>query len=309
MPNRTTLIAAALAIACAFAQAATLRVANQGDALSMDPHSLNESLQLSFTGNIYEPLVARGKQLELVPGLATKWTLVSPTVWRFDLRKGVTFHDGTPFTADDVLFTFKRAAADGSDMKSYTAPIKDVRKIDDTTVEIETLAPFPILPDTLTTLYMMSKKWSEDNKATVPVDRRKGIENTASFKANGTGPYRLKERQPGSKTVLVANPRYWGKVDGNVDEVIFTPIGNDATRVAALLSGEIDLMEPAPLQDVDRLRASPNLKVMQGPELRTIFLGPAARRCKARTDRSPAPGAGSVRAGRVDRGRPPARRR
>ena len=243
MPNRTTLIAAALAIACAFAQAATLRVANQGDALSMDPHSLNESLQLSFTGNIYEPLVARGKQLELVPGLATKWTLVSPTVWRFDLRKGVTFHDGTPFTADDVLFTFKRAAADGSDMRSYTAPIKDVRKIDDTTVEIETLAPFPILPDTLTTLYMMSKKWSEDNKATVPVDRRKGIENTASFKANGTGPYRLKERQPGSKTVLVANPRYWGKVDGNVDEVIFTPIGNDATRVAALLSGETALAD------------------------------------------------------------------
>ena len=273
MLNRTTLMAAALALACGLAQAATLRVANQGDALSMDPHSLNESLQLSFTGNIYEPLVARGKQLELVPGLATKWTLVSPTVWRFDLRKGVTFHDGTPFTADDVLFSFKRAAAEGSDMKSYTAPIKDVRKIDDTTVEIETLAPFPILPDTLTTLYMMSKKWSEDNKATVPVDRRKGIENTASFKANGTGPYRLKERQPGSKTVLVANPRYWGKVDGNVDEVIFTPIGNDATRVAALLSGEIDLMEPAPLQDVDRLRASPNLKVMQGPELRTIFLG------------------------------------
>ncbi|HRI17157.1 MAG TPA: ABC transporter substrate-binding protein [Burkholderiaceae bacterium] len=273
MTYRARIAATLLACACGIASAATLRVANQGDALSMDPHSLNESLQLSFTGNIYEPLVARGKQLELVPGLATSWKLVSPTVWRFELRKGVAFQDGTPFTADDVVFSFKRAAADGSDMKSYTAPIKEVRRIDDLTVEIETQAPFPILPDTLTTLFMMSKKWSEDNKALVPVDRRKGVENTASFKANGTGPYRLKERQPGSRTVLVRNPRYWGAVDGNVDEVIFTPIGNDATRVAALLSGEIDLMEPAPLQDIDRLRASPNIKVMQGPELRTIFLG------------------------------------
>ncbi|MBK6863156.1 MAG: ABC transporter substrate-binding protein [Ideonella sp.] len=273
MLNKTTLIAAAIALACGVAAAATLCVANQGDALSMDPHSLNESLQLSFTGNIYEPLVARGKQLELAPGLATSWKMVSPTVWRFELRKGVTFHDGTPFTADDVVFTFKRAAADGSDMKSYTAPIKEVRKVGDAAVEIETAAPFPILPDTLSTLYIMSRKWCEDNKATVPVDRRKGVENTASFKANGTGPYRLKERQPGSKTVVVRNPRYWGPVEGNADEVIFTPIGNDATRVAALLSGEIDLMEPAPLQDVERLRASPNLKVMQGPELRTIFLG------------------------------------
>ena len=87
----------------------------------------------------------------------------------------------------------------------------------------------------------MSKKWCEDNKAEKPVDRRKGIENTASFKANGTGPYRLKERQPSVKTVLVRNFNWWGKQDGNVDEVVFTPIGNDATRVAALLSGEIDL--------------------------------------------------------------------
>jgi peptide/nickel transport system substrate-binding protein len=120
---------------------------------------------------------------------------------------------------------------------------------------------------------MMSKKWSETNKAEKPVDRRKGIENTASFKANGTGPFRLKERQPGTRTVLVRNLNYWDKVDTNVDEVVFTPIGSDATRVAALLSGEIDVMEPVPLQDVERVKANPNLVVMQGPELRTIFLG------------------------------------
>jgi peptide/nickel transport system substrate-binding protein len=268
-----SLIAAALALACTGAQAATLRVADVGDVLSMDPHSLNETLQLSFTGNVYEALVARGKDMKLVPALATKWTQTSPTVWRFELRKGVKFHDGTPFSADDVLFTFQRGAADGSDMKGYTAPIKDVRKVSDSVVEIETNAPFPILPDTLTSLYVMSKKWCEDNKAERPVDRRKGVENTASFRANGTGPFRLKERQPSARTVIVRNLNYWDKVEGNVDEVIFTPIGSDATRVAALLSGEVDVMEPVPLQDVDRVKASANLDVLQGPELRTIFLG------------------------------------
>jgi peptide/nickel transport system substrate-binding protein len=260
-----------LSVGCA--QAVTLRVANQGDAQSMDPHSLNESLQLTFTNNVYEPLVARDRQLNLTPGLATRWTQVQPSVWRFELRRGVTFHDGTPFTADDVLFSLARAAGPGSDMQSYTSSFKEVRKVDAHTVEVETQAPFPILPDVLTNVFVMSKKWCEDNKALTPVDRRKGIENAASFKANGTGPFRLKERQPSSRTVLVRNGTYWGKVDGNVTEVIFTPIGNAATRVAALLSGEVDLMEPVPLQDVERIKASPGLKVMQGPELRTIFLG------------------------------------
>ena len=263
----------ALLLAAGAVSAATLRVANQGDALSMDPHSLNETLQLSFTGNIYEGLVARGKDMKLVPALATKWTQASPTVWRFELRKGVKFHDGTPFSADDVVFSFGRGAADGSDMKGYTSPIKAVRKVNDFTVDIETNAPFPILPDTLTSLYMLSKKWCEDNKAERPVDRRKGVENAASFRANGTGPFRLKERQPSTRTVIVRNFNYWGQVEGNVDEVVFTPIGNDATRVAALLSGEIDVMEPVPLQDVERIKASGNLDVLQGPELRTIFLG------------------------------------
>jgi peptide/nickel transport system substrate-binding protein len=273
MKLKTTVVAAALALAFGVASAATLRVANQGDATSMDPHSLNESLQLSVTGNLYEPLVGRDEKLALKPALATGWRQTSPTVWRFDLRKGVTFHDGTPFTADDVVFSFKRAAGEGSDMKSYTASVKEVRKIDSHTVEIETTAPFPILPDVISLVYIMSKKWCEDNKAELPVDRRKGIENAASFRANGTGPFRLRERQPTQRTTMQRNPTYWGKIEGNVTEVIFTPIGNDATRVAALLSGEIDLMEPVPLQDVGRIQGNANLKVMQGPELRTIFLG------------------------------------
>ena len=270
--------AAIVIVACVMgavggAHAKTIRIGNQGDALSLDPHSLNESLQLSVTGNVYEPLVGRNKDLSLAPGLATSWSQPTPTVWRFELRKGVTFHDGTPFTADDVLFSFARAAADGSDMKSYTNDIKEVRKAGDFVIEIETKAPFPILPDVISLVYVMSKKWAETNQATRPVDRRKGVENAASFRANGTGPFRVRERQPGVKTTFSRNGTYWGTIDGNVTEVVYTPITNDATRVAALISGEIDVMEPVPVQDIARVNSSANAKAMTGPELRTIFLG------------------------------------
>jgi len=276
MNRMKTLLAAAIvagALAAPCAQAVTFRYADQGDAISMDPYALNESLQLTLMGNVYEPLVGRGKQLELIPILATSWKQTSPTVWRFNLRKGVKFHDGTPFTADDVIFSYERARSDGSDMKTYVGPIKEIRKIDDLTVDIITSEPFPILPDTINVWFIMSKSWCEKNNATAPVDVRKGKENAATLKANGTGPFMVKSREPGVRTVFVANPGYWTKVESNVTEAVFTPIGNAATRVAALISGDIDMMEPAPLQDLERLSANPALKVLQGPELRTIFLG------------------------------------
>ena len=105
------------------------------------------------------------------------------------------------------------------------------------------------------------------------MDRRKGIENTASFKANGTGPFRVRERQPNVRTVFTRNQTYWGKIEGNAQEIIFTPIANPATRVAALISGEVDVMEPVPVQDIARVNASPTARVISGPELRTMFLG------------------------------------
>ncbi|RYF01204.1 MAG: ABC transporter substrate-binding protein [Comamonadaceae bacterium] len=255
------------------AHAQTIRVANQGDALSMDPHSLNESLQLSVTGNVYEPLIGRNKDLSLAPALATAWKQTSPTVWRIELRRGVQFHDGTPFMADDVLFSLQRTQAEASDMKSYTNDFKEVRKLDDYTVEIETKTPYPILPEVLTLVYMMSKSWCETNQAVLPVDRRKGVENAASFRANGTGPFRVRERQPNVRTVFTRNGSYWGTIESNAAEVVYTPIANDATRVAALLTGEVDVMEPVPLQDLERINGSSVARAVTGPELRTIFLG------------------------------------
>ena len=274
MSLKKSVVAAAilsvLATASLMAGAQTIRIANQGDALSLDPHSLNESLQLSVAANVYETLTGRNKDLSLAPLLATSWKQTSPNVWRFELRKGVQFHDGTPFTADDVVFSFARAKGDGSDMKATLSDIKEVRKVGDLAVEIETNGAFPILPDVISLTMIMSKKWCEENGAAKPVDKRKGIENTASFKANGTGPFRVRERQPDVRTVFTRNANYWGKIEGNAQEIIFTPIANPATRVAALVSGQVDVMEPVPVQDIARITASPNARVITGPELRTI---------------------------------------
>ncbi len=265
--------AACMAAMALSAQAVTVRVANQGDALSMDPHSMNEAVQLAFLNNVFESLVTRGKDLKIIPSLATRWSAVQPTVWRFELRQGVTFHDGAPFTADDVVFSLERARGDGSDVRSQLASVKAVRKTGDFSVEIDTSAPNPILPDLITNILILNKAWCEANNATKPVDRRRGIENAASFRTNGTGPFRVRERQPGVRTVLGRNPLWWDKLESNLDEVIFTPIGNDGTRVAALVSGDVDVIDPLPLQDTRRLRTLPALKVQEGPESRVIFLG------------------------------------
>ena len=270
---RRALMVIALACIVGAAQAKTFRYADQGDVLSMDPYMFNEALLLSFDGNMFEPLVDRNRKLELAPGLATEWKQTSPTVWRFKLRPNVKFHDGTPFTADDVLFSLQRARSDGSDVKTKVAQIKEIVKIDAHTVDIVTYQPFPILPGAISTWYIVSKTWCEKNNAAQPVDVRKGTENYASSHANGTGPFMLKSREPGVRTVLVPNPNWWGKVEHNVTEAVFTPIANAATRVAALISGEIDMMEPVPLQDIPRIEANPDLKVLHGMEARTIFLG------------------------------------
>jgi peptide/nickel transport system substrate-binding protein len=268
-----TAILPVLAMQASAAHSATVRVANQGDVLSLDPHSFNEAIQLSFLNNVFESLATRGKDLKIGPSLATSWSAVSPTTWRFELRRNVRFHDGAPFTADDVVFSLERARGEGSDVKPQLASIKAIRKVSEFSVELDTSAPNPILPELLTNILMMNKAWCETNQATKPVDRRKGIENVASFKANGTGPYRVRERQPGTRTVLARNPQWWNKLESNVDEVIFLPIENNATRVAALLSGEVDVIDPVPLPDMPRIATSSNLQVVESPELRVIFLG------------------------------------
>lgn len=267
------LAAVATLAACGDLQAQTLRWASQGDMQTMDPHSQNESMTNMVNGQIYEKLVKRDRQLNIGPGLATEWTQVGPLVWRFKLRPGVKFHDGSPLTADDVVFSINRAKEPTSQLSVYANAVGTPRKIDDLTVEFQLAAFNPIFLQHLDTLWIMSKSWSEANRVTKPLDFKNKEESFTSMHANGTGPYMLVTRQPGIKTVFKRNPNWWGKFEGNVQDVVFSPVGNDATRLAALVSGELDfVLDPAP-RDVPRLRNTQGVKIVDGPENRIVFIG------------------------------------
>ncbi|GIK87873.1 MAG: ABC transporter substrate-binding protein [Betaproteobacteria bacterium] len=269
--------AVALGAASLAADAKTLRWAGRGDPQTMDPFSQNENLTNNINNLVYDTLVMRDKDLKIMPGLATSWEQVNPTTWRFKLRQGVKFHDGTPFTADDVVFSINRAADEISQIKAYARATGKPTRIDDFTVEFVTNGPNPIMLEHLVTLMIMSKPWSEKNKVTRPLDYKNKEETHTSRNANGTGPYMLKSREPDVRTVLVRNNDWWGwkdkRFDGNVTEVIYTPIGNDATRLAALVSGDVELInDPAP-QDVPKLQQTPGVKVIEGFEQRIVFFG------------------------------------
>jgi len=269
------LLAAGVLAAGPAVHAKTLRWASQGDFLTMDPHAQNESLNNTAAAYIYEPLLTYDEKFELVPALATTWTRDGNLLWKFNLRKGVKFHDGTPFTADDVVFTIERAMSPTSNFRVYTTGIQGARKIDDHTVLIYTTVPNPVLLRQLTELRIMSRAWSEKNKVTRPQDFVKKEETHAARNANGTGPYILKSREVDVRTVFIENPNWWNKAGkkGNVTEVVYTPVKSESTRTAALLSGELDfVLDPAP-QDIARMKQNANIKVVEGSETRTIFIG------------------------------------
>jgi peptide/nickel transport system substrate-binding protein len=256
--------------------ARTLKWARSGDALTLDPHAQNEGPTHNLSHHIYEPLIIRDKAGKALPALAESWSLTSdPAVWEFKLRKGVTFHDGSPFTAEDVVFSYARAGQPTSDMKGLLSSVDSVTKVDDHTVRIKTKGPNPLLPANLTDLFIMSKAWAEKNNAGKVQDFKNKEENYAVRNANGTGPFTLVSRAPDVKTVLKANANYWGKdqYKHGITELEYIVIKADATRVAALLSGEVDFVQDLPVQDVERVKGTANLKVSVGPENRSIFLG------------------------------------
>ncbi len=270
LPLPALILAAAFAVQPA--AAASFRWANDGDVATMDPDMLQETVQLSFLANIYEPLVRHDRDLKLEPSLATSWEQTSPTVWRFHLRSGVKWQDGSPFTADDVVFSLHRIQSATSAMRAPMSMVKEARKIDDLTVEFETQNTDPILPQEVTNFLIMSKAWCDAHGADEPVQLGKA-DNFAVHNAMGTGPYRLVSREPDRKTVVEKNPAWWDKLQGNADTVEFDVIASASTRVAALLSGEEDMIYTVPPQDIKRIAAAPGLSIIQHPELRTIYLG------------------------------------
>lgn len=255
------------------AQAEPFVYASQGDPRTLDPHAMNEQLTLSIQTQIYDTLVGRGKNLELVPSIATSWENTGGTTWRFKLRRGVKFHEGQALTAEDVAFSINRGKP-GSQFRAFLSQITEAKVVDDYTIDVTTADVDPLLPGKLSTLNVMDRDWAvEHNSEAVSDIGKDAAEIYATRNANGTGPYKLKSREPGIRTELVRNDDWWGENEGNVTEATYLQITSAPTRVAALLSGEVDMIMDAPLQDLPRISSSPDFKVLQGPEIRTLLLG------------------------------------
>ncbi len=253
-------------------QAVPLRWAAQNDILTLDPHSQNHATTNAILMHAYEGLTRYSNKYEVEPALATKWTYINPTQVRFELRKGVKFHDGSPFTADDVVFSFGRIKQPQGTMQIYVTGIKEVKKVDSHTIDLILEAPNPILLRNIIDFRIMSKAWAEKNNSVNTQDYKAKEDNFASRNVMGTGAYRITGWQPDQKVSMVQNPEWWDKARAsNISEVSYLPIKSDPTRVAALLSGDVDLLTDLPTQDVARLKTDPKLKIVEGPEVRTIF--------------------------------------
>ncbi|PMR77371.1 ABC transporter substrate-binding protein [Billgrantia endophytica] len=279
MMLKKTLLASVVigAMLATAANAETLRWTRSADSLTMDPHSQNEGPTHAVNHQVFDTLLYQDMDVEYQPGLATEWYVKEddPTVWVFKIREGVTFHEGQSLTADDVVFSLNRARHEHADMRGLLTAIAEVRAADDYTVEVVTHDPNPLLPNNLTNLFIMSHEWAEEHGVEEPQNYAAGEETYAVRNANGTGPFRVESREPDVRTVFVRNDEYWG-IDHypmEISRLIYTPIESASTRVAALLSGEVDLLQETPVQDIERLANAEGLKNEQGAENRTIFLG------------------------------------
>src|SRR5262245_17678199 len=244
---KTVTFLTALAMVAGAADARAVKWARSGDALTLDPHAQNEGPTHNLLHLMYEPLILRDRTGQLLPTLATSWQIREddPTIWEFKLRQGVKFHNGSAFNADDVVFSLNRALQPISDMKGLLTFIDTVSKVDDYTVHIKTKGPNPLVPSYLTNLYMMDKEWAEANNTTTVQDYKEKKDNFAVRNANGTGAYALVSREQDVRTVMKRNDNYWGKgeVPLGITEITYLTIKSDATRVAALLSGEVDFVQ------------------------------------------------------------------
>ncbi len=259
------------------APAKTLRFASAFDPQSMDPHALALLYQSRVVSQVYESLVNRDRDFKLEPALATSWKMVDARTWRFTLRPNVRFHDGAPLTADDVVFSIERALAKTSQRAFQLRGVTGARKVDRLTVDILLASSDAVLPEKLIFIGIMSRPWAEKHGAQQPQDFNARQETYAVRNANGTGPFVLKRYEPDARVVLAANADWWGRGagfgDGNLDGATYTVIQSDATRMAALATGEADFVIDPPFQDVARLAQDRRLKLVSTTDIGTQYLG------------------------------------
>ena len=274
--------AVVLTLAAVFALAAwpvraetVVRWASAAGVLTWDPHGADHLPSINGYRQVYEGLVLHDAALNLVPGLATSWRMIDPLTWHFVLRQGVTFHDGTPLTAEDVVFSIDRARAPTAALADIMATtITAVRAVDARTVAITTARPELMLPVQIRFASILSERWAEQHGVTAATRYDKDDGTHARDHANGTGPFALAAQEPGRRTVLVRNPRWWGASEypHNIDRIVWTVIPDAEERLRALLAGEIDFLQDPPLDRLERIRATPGLKLVQTWQPRVVVL-------------------------------------
>jgi peptide/nickel transport system substrate-binding protein len=271
-------LTASLLIACAGPAAAenVLRFTGKdARAATMDPHSYALEDNKGATYQVYEALLDVDSNLAVVPQLAVAWQIVDPTHWEFELRQGVRFHDGTPFNAEDVVFSIQRAQADTSDFRLRVDGVAAVEVIDDYTIRITTTGPDPSLWLKLVDVAIMSKAWAEAHGVAKPADFVGAREETyASRHANGTGPFVLESFEPRGGWVLARNTDWWGTAEfpHNIDRVVHVAKA-DPENLAALRDGELDLLQTVPYWALPSIRGDPGLKLAYRTKLHTLFFG------------------------------------
>jgi peptide/nickel transport system substrate-binding protein len=252
-----------------------LRVASAFDPQTFDPHAIALLYHTRVTLQIYESLVTRDADFKLEPGLAVSWQAVNPSTWRFKLRPNVRFHDGSPMTADDVVFSIERALTPPSQRSFQLKGLKAIRKLDAETVEFQLEAPDAVWPEKLPFIGIMNKAWAERHGVVRPQDFNAKQETHAVRNANGTGPFRLERFEADQRATLVRHDAWWGwgdKRSGNLRQVSFVTIRSDATRLAALASGEVDMVLDPPYQDIQRLARDSRIKLIQTADLGQQYL-------------------------------------
>ena len=264
-------LAVAATVAATAAPADELRIGTQVEPTSIDPHYHNTQPNVQIGRQVFDHLIKRDHKQRMRPGLATSWKAVDDTTWEFKLRKGVRWHDGSPFTADDVVFTINRIEAgvpkSPSSFATFTSG-KTVIRVDDYTLRVKTEKPYPLMPNDLATFAIVSKKHG-DGATTEDYNSGKV--------AVGTGPYTFKEWHRADRLVLEGNTEYWGGKP-KWDKVVYKPIKAGPSRIAALLTGDVDMIDKAPTTDIAALRENPKVVVIQVSSNRVIFFTPDSNR-------------------------------
>jgi peptide/nickel transport system substrate-binding protein len=258
-------VAAALALAAAPAPAQELRVGLGAMTRSIDPHFANTGPDVAQSLHLFDKLILQDESQKLVPGLATAWRVAGERAWELDLREGVRFHDGSPFTAEDVVFTVRRAVDVPNSSSPFTTYLRGIERVEvlgPHRIRVHTKQPSPLLPWDLSTFGIVSRRAGEGAST---------ADYNAGKAAIGTGPYRFVEFVPNERIVVERNDAYWGGREPWA-RVVFRLVPNPAVRSAALQAGDVDVVDTVAAQDLERLRATPGIGVWRAPSNRVIYL-------------------------------------